>query len=245
MRLLGLLLVAALTVGVASAQDCETGGCAPQCGPEAAEKIDCEALCTELKSARRDIAVARGEFKRLARLEQRALKAARKDVFKQSPQGQAMAPALSAAADLLEATGAAEKDTKVSALCSQMAASYRAMARALDKKDEHLAKTLRARKPAERAGETYKRALALLQEPATERPETAASWRMIKQGDPRYRAFARNMKLLQASLAAMAVASPKGAVCVDGVKKLEGFLQVHFAGVATERPQPPPAPAPT
>ena len=228
------LMLLCLTGGLVAAED-DTA-----CGPAA--------RCDALASARKEIRIARSEFKRLARVEQTALKQARRVVFGETPQGKAMAPGFGAAADLLEA--AAAEDKKLAKLCSEMAASYRAMAAALDRKASYLSADQRAKPPAKRADATFKQAHGLLtaaKPSATGKDNVAAAWSMVCKGDPRHRALAKNMQTLGAALATAEGSQPTGSTkaTLARVRQLTALLQLRFKGVATERPQPPPAPAPT
>ncbi|MHC4548058.1 MAG: hypothetical protein ACYTEZ_04705 [Planctomycetota bacterium] len=213
---------------------------------QAGEPADPETCSRDLGAARIDLRTARWEFKRLPRLERVALEDARTVVFSGTARGRAMAPAYGAAGDLLAAAAAQEKDRRIARLCSDMAASVRSMARALDKQEQHLPPALRRQKPTERAAETYERARRLLETAAQEKDDknTAAAWRLVKQGDPRYRALARGMRALKTSFATAGTleATGKTRTCLTGAKQLIDRLQAHFDGVATERPRPAPAP---
>jgi len=209
--------------------------------PETA--CDPASACDALAPARKEIRVARSEFKRLARVEQTALKQARQVVFLGTARGKAMAPGFGATADLLEV--AAKQDKDLAKLCTEMAASFRAMAAALDKQAGYLTPEQRAQAPEKRADATFKQAHGMLTaaKPST-REDAAAAWSIVRRGDPRYRALAKNMKVLRAALAT-AEGSPEAKAHLARVRQLTDLLQARFLGVATERPQPPPAPPPT
>jgi len=227
-RLLPLLLLAC---GLAAA------------GEQAPAPAPAEDPAPALAKAREDLTVARTEFKRLARVEQAAIRDARATLEK-TKRGAALAPAFSAAADVLEA--AAAEDGAWSRLCRDMAESYRALARELDAKERYLDADLRARKAAERAADTASRALALLAAGAQEEQgeEVAAAWRIVRAGDPRFASLARNHAALAGAFATLAERKCESAA-VDRARKLHESLAPYFEGVDTERPPPPPAmPAP-
>ncbi|MHC4134031.1 MAG: hypothetical protein ACYTDU_09260 [Planctomycetota bacterium] len=224
---------------------CLTGGLVAAEGDTASDPA---ARCDALTSARKEIRVARSEFKRLARVEQSALKQARQVVFRETAQGRTMAPGFGAAADLLGA--AAAEDKKLAKLCTEMAASYRAMAAALDRKASYLSADQRAKPPAKRADATFKQAHGMLtaaKRSGTGKDNAAAAWSIVRKGDPRYRALAKNMQTLGAALATAEGSQPTGSTkaTLARVRQLTDLLQARFEGVATERPQPPPAPPPT
>lgn len=178
-----------------------------------------------LAAAREELKSARGEWKKLAQVEKDALREARKTVLA-TAKGRALAPALLAAADLLE--GAAGDE----AVVSQMALSYRAMAEEIDRKV---------------APEAKARAAALLEEGATEKEtdEAKAAWRLVKRGDPRYRALAVNMKELNTALASLGERDGALGTALAGVAKLNKALAPCFEGVETARPEPPESDCPT
>ncbi len=188
--------------------------------PVAATVLE-EALAT----AREELKLSRGEFKKLAQVERDALRDARRTVAA-TAKGRALAPTLLAAAEWLE--GASGDD----ALVSQMARSYRAMAEELDRKIAPDAKA---------------RIAALLEEAAAEKEtrEAKAAWHLVKRGDPRYRALAVNMQALKAAL--LSVSERDGALGTpfEGVAKLNKALEPYFEGVETARPEPPESDCPT
>ena len=249
-----LLLLPAL-LGSALAQDCETPAAAP------VAKVTDASLGEALESARQDLVISRTEFKRCAKVEQDVLKDAREVVYRKTPLGQAMPVALSAAADLME-SAAAQAGKPAAKLCADMAASYRAMARELDRKERHLNDAQRALKPAERAADTYAKAREALLAPAGDpHPAAEDSWSVVKRGDPQFRALARNMKALDAAWAALDADCGKACgECAEGTdapgcctgkvallqaKELLAKVQPAFADVQTERPEAPPAAVPT
>jgi hypothetical protein len=182
-----------------------------------------------LATAREELKFARGEWKRLARVEKDALKDARSTVAT-TAKGRALAPALLAAADLLEgARGDAGDDAD---LLAQMALSYRAMAEEIDRKV---------------APEAKARAAAMLEEGATEKEtdEAKAAWRLVKRGDPRYRALACNMKELNAALASLGDRDGALGTALADVAKFNKALAPCFEGVETARPEPPEEDCPT
>jgi len=193
--------------------------------PVAAASDATEALST----AREDLMLARGDFKKLARVEKDAIRDARTAVAT-TARGRALAPTFAVAADTLEGVrGQAKEDAD---LLGQMAESYRAMAAELDK---------------EIAPEAKANLAKLLEEAAAEKDETGAkrAWRLVKRGDPRYRALARNMKELNAALASLEESDgPVGDALVK-VRKLNEALAPLFEGVETARPEPPAAACPT
>ena len=212
--------------------------------PETAR--DPASACDALAPARKEIRAARSEFKRLARVEQTALEQARQVVFLGTARGKAMAPGFGATADLLEV--AAKQDKDLTKLCTEMAASFRAMAAALDKQAGHLTPEQREQAPAKRADATFKQAHGMLTaaKPST-KEDAAAAWSIVRKGDPRYRALAKNMLVIGTALETAEGSQPTGAVkaTLARVRQLTDLLQARFEGVATERPQPPPAPPPT
>jgi len=182
-----------------------------------------------LSTAREQLGLSRGEFKKLPRVEKDALRDARSTVAG-TAKGRALAPALLAAADLLEgARGDAGEDA---GLVTQMALSYRAMADELDKKV---------------APEARERAAELLEDASAEKetPEVTTAWRLVKRGDPRYRALAVNMKLLGESLSSLAKRSGALGDAIAKASKLHAALEPYFEGVETERPEPPESDCPT
>ena len=182
-----------------------------------------------LATAREELVFARGEFKRLARVEKEALRDARSTIAA-TAKGRALAPAFLAAADLLEgARGTAGDDAD---LLAQMALSYRAMAEELDRKV---------------APEAKARAAALLEEGAAEKEpdEAKAAWRLVKRGDPRYRALACNMKALDAAFASLGERDGALGTALEGVAKLNKALAPYFEGIETARPEPPEEDCPT
>jgi hypothetical protein len=214
--------------------------------PETAD--DPAASCDALAPARKEIRFARAEFKRLARVEQTALKQARQVVFSKTQRGRAMAPGFSATADLLEV--AAKQDKSLARLCTEMAASFRAMAAALDKQASYLTPDHRAMPPVKRAEATFKAAhgmLAAAAKSAADEDDAAKAWSIVRKGDPRYRALAKNMQVLGTALETAERSQPTGSVkaTLAQVRQLTDLLSARFEGVATERPKPPPAPAPT
>jgi hypothetical protein len=194
--------------------------------PVAAEMDDPSA---SLATARDELKLARGEFKKLPQFEKDALRDARKTVAA-TARGRALAPAFAAAADLLEgARGEAKDDAD---LVAQMALSYRAMAVELDKAV---------------APEAAARATALLEEGAAEKEtdEAKAAWRLVRRGDPRYRALALNMLKLGEALSSLAERDGALGAAVGRVAKLHKALEPCFEGVETARPEPPEAECPT
>jgi hypothetical protein len=183
--------------------------------PAAAE--DAPDPAEALASARADLKISRTEFKRLTRVEREALAEARTTVARKA---RGLAPAFAAAADLLEGVKGEE-------LIAQMAKSYRAMAEEIDKTPP--------------APEVKARAEALLGEAAAEKDEepAAAAWRLVKRGDPRYRALAANMKALKEAYETLGEAEGEAAAAVAGALKLHQALEPWFEGVPTERPAPP------
>lgn len=182
-----------------------------------------------LPAAREELNLARGEFKKLPRVEKDALRDARVTVAG-TAKGRALAPTLLAVADLLEgARGEAGEDAD---LVAQMALSYRAMADELDKKV---------------APEAKAQAAELLEEAAAEKEtaETKAAWRLLKRGDPRYRALAVNMKALGAALSSLEGREGALGAAVVKAAKLRRALEPYFEGVETARPEPPAADCPT
>ncbi|MHC5040740.1 MAG: hypothetical protein ACYTGI_00015 [Planctomycetota bacterium] len=209
---------------------------------------DPAATCDTLAPARKEIRLARFEFKRLARVEQTALRQAREVVFSKTERGKALAPGFGAAADLLEVASKQDKDLEK--LCTEMAASFRAMAAALDKKAGYLTPEQQAQPPAKRADATFKTAHGMLTAAAKSKaPEddVARARALVRKGDPRHRALAKNMQVLGVALKAAEGSQPTDAVkaTLARVRQLTDLLAAQFAGVATERPKPPPAPAPT
>jgi hypothetical protein len=206
------------------------------------------ASCDALKPARKQIRFARAEFKRLARVEQTALQDARRVVFSKTARGTALAPGFGAAADLLEA--AAKQHKGLEKLCTEMAASFRAMAAALDEKAGYLTPEQRTQPPAKRADATFLAAhgkLTAASKSKAAEDEVARAWALVRKGDPRHRALAKNMQVLGVALQT-AEGSPSteaAKATLARVRQLVDLLAASFEGVATERPEPPPAPAPT
>ncbi len=194
--------------------------------PAAAETTDPAAA---LSTAREQLGLSRGEFKKLPRVEKDALRDARATVAG-TAKGRALAPTLLAVADLLEgARGDAREDAD---LVAQMALSYRAMANELDK---------------EVAPEAKARAAELLKEAAAEKEtqEAKTAWRLVKRGDPRYRALAVNMQALKAALAALGEREDGLGAALAGVATFNKALEPYFEGVETARPEPPESDCPT
>lgn len=185
--------------------------------------------CDELADTREELKLARGDFKKLARVERDVMRDARIAVAA-TAKGRALAPAFASAADALEGVRGQAKD--LADVLGQMAESYRAMAAELDK---------------EIAPEAKAKADELLKAAAEEKdaPEAKASWRIVKRGDPRYRALAANMKVLGATLLALGERDGEVGEALAKVAKLHKGLEPMFAGVETERPKPPEADCPT
>lgn len=188
-------------------------------------RVDLEALA----EAREDIDVARGDFKKLARLERDAMRDARNAVAA-TAKGRALAPSFAAAADALEGVRGQAGD--VEDPLAAMAKSFRAMALELEK---------------EIAPETKAKAEELLKAAAEEKDEgeAAAAWRIVKRGDPRYRALALNMKVLGEALAALGERDGEVKKALARVAKLHKGLAPLFEGVETARPEPPETDCPT
>jgi hypothetical protein len=188
-------------------------------------RVDTEALA----EAREEIKLARGDFKKLARVERDAIRDARAAVTA-TAKGRALAPSLAAAADALEGVRGQAGD--LADALGGMALSYRAMAEELEK---------------EIAPEAKAGALELLKAAAEEKdaPDTKAAWRIVKRGDPRYRALACNMKALGAALAALGERDGEVGKALAAVTRLHKGLAPLFEGVETERPKPPEADCPT
>lgn len=198
-----------------------------------------------LEPARKEIRYVRAEFRRLARVEQTALKQARQIAFGKTARGKALAPGFGAAADLLEV--AATQDKHLRKLCAEMAASFRAMAGALDRKASYLTPERRAQPPAKRADATFRAAHGKLTAAAKSKPDgenAARAWALVRKGDPRHRVLAKNMQVLGIALEAAEGAQPSDAAkaTLARVRQLADLLAAQFDGVATERPKPPPAP---
>jgi hypothetical protein len=195
--------------------------------PAVAEEtlVDIEALA----EAREEIKLSRSDFKKLARVERDALREARVLVAT-TAKGRALAPAFTAAAEELE--GVRGQAQELSDVLGQMAQSYRAMAAELDK---------------EVAPEATAKAVELLKAAAEEKAaaEAKASWRIVKRGDPRYRALACNMKALGDALAALGERDGDVGKALAKVAKLHKALAPMFEGVETARPEPPETDCPT
>ncbi len=187
--------------------------------------VDTDALA----EAREEIRIARGDFKKLARIERDAMREARA-VVAATAKGRALAPAFAAAADALE--GVRGQATDLSDALGQMALSYRAMAEELEK---------------EIAPEAKAKAKELLEAAAEEKDagDAKAAWRIVKRGDPRYRALACNMKALGEALAVLGERDGEVKKALAAVAKLHKALEPLFEGVETERPKPPEADCPT
>ena len=148
-----------------------------------------------------------------------------------------------AAADQLElAAKEAKPDEKLTKLYADMAASHRALARTLDKKESCLTAEQREQKPAERAESTLEQAKTLIKAAAAEEAteETKTYWSIIKKGDPRYASLARNMAALGAAQRTIQRRPRDGklAAILKNVKELHASLVPYFSGVKTERPPP-------
>lgn len=195
--------------------------------PAFAEETRVDTLA--LAEAREEIKLARGDFKKLARVERDAIRDARAAVAA-TAKGRALAPALAAAADALEGVRGHAGD--LADALGEMALSCRAMAEELEKEISPEAKAL---------------ALELLKAAAEEKdaPDAKAAWRIVKRGDPRYRALACNMKALGAALAALGERDGEVGKALAAVAKLHKGLAPMFEGVETERPKPPEADCPT
>jgi hypothetical protein len=178
-----------------------------------------------LAKAREEIDLARGDFKKLARVERDVMREARVAVAA-TAKGRSLAPSFAAAADALE--GVRGQAGELETALAEMAKSFRAMAAELEK---------------EIAPEAKAKAEELLAAAAEEKDEDAAkrAWRIVKRGDPRYRALAANMKALGEAMKELG--EPEGDVgkATAKVGKLMKGLAPMFEGVETERPKPPEA----
>jgi hypothetical protein len=182
-----------------------------------------------LPKAREEFAFANGQFRKLPRIERDAIRDARETVAG-TAKGRALAPAFLAAADALEAV---RKDAgDLSGLLGQMALSYRAMA---DELDKAVALEMKAK------------VAALLKEAADEKgdEDTNRAWRIVKKGDPRYRAIACNMKAIGEALATLDEQKGEVGQALAKVKGLHKALEPMFDGVETARPEPPGSDCPT
>ena len=249
-----------LGAGLAAAQDCDTADCRVSDVPTPMAKSDADTLHNGLSSARADLRIQRTEFKRLARVEQTVLREARAKVYKDCPNGRSLARTYGAAADLMEAAASQAKGNEVLAkMCADMATSYRAVAKTIDRRESYLGDELRGKEPAVRAAATFRATLKVLDAAAKEaatwdaakQAEVASCWTVVKKGDPQFRAFARNMKALNGAWKAV-----DGATAGDGIpaglsqslaktRKLMGLLAPLFNGVKAERAAPEPSVAPT
>jgi hypothetical protein len=188
-------------------------------------RVDVDALA----EAREELKLARGDFKKLARVERDVMRDARVAVAL-TAKGRALAPAFAAAADALEGVRGQAKE--LSDALGQMAQSYRAMAAELEKEVAPGAKA---------EAEELLKAAAEEKDAAEAKP----AWRIIKRGDPRYRALACNMKALGEALAALGEREGEVGKALARVTKLHKGLEPMFLGVATARPKPPEADCPT
>ncbi|HEX5136986.1 MAG TPA: hypothetical protein VFY93_08450 [Planctomycetota bacterium] len=182
-----------------------------------------------LAKAREEIPLSRGDFRRLARVERDAIRDARGTVAA-TARGRALAPALAAAADALE--GVRGQARELSDTLGEMARSYREMAAEFDKEIAPEAKR--------RAGDLLKAA-----DEEKETPEAKAAWKIVKRGDPRYRALACNMKALGEALAALGEREGEVGAAIATAARLHKALAPMFEGVETERPAPAEAACPT
>jgi hypothetical protein len=182
-----------------------------------------------LAEAREEIKLARGDFKKLARVEREVMRDARVTVAA-TAKGRALAASFGAAADALEGVRGQAKE--LSDALGEMALSYRTMAEELDK---------------EVAPEAKAKAEDLLKAAADEKDagEAKAAWRIVRRGDPRYRALACNMKALGEALAALGERDGEVGKALARVAKLHKALEPMFQGVETSRPKPPEADCPT
>jgi len=199
-----------------------------------------------LNSARKDLRTSRDDFKAMSPDERGVVKGARAAVAA-TPKGMALAAALGAAADLLEAANDAGEDSAAD-LCRHMAKSYRAMADELDEDASYLTDEMKEVAPAKRADDTFATAEKLLADAAND--DTASpSWDCLKRTDPRMRALALNTKTLARGYATLAEGKheEKLEAAVAKAAKLQAALEPYFEGVRTSKrdepePEPPPKP---
>jgi hypothetical protein len=198
-----------------------------------------------LSTARKDIKDARGDFKEMPPGDRAVVDDARK-VIMRTADWRALAPALGAAADLLEGAGAAKGDD--ADLCAYMARSYRAMAEDLDKGESYLPDELKEQTPGERAATTFADAEKLLAARADVAPDEGAAhaWQVIRRNDPRWSAFALNFKTLARGYATLAEGkhSEELTAAVANARKLHEELATYFKGVKTKRDDDEPEPEP-
>lgn len=188
-----------------------------------------ETAAEALGTAREEIKIARGDFRRLPRIERDAIKDARAATAA-TAKGRSLAPAFAVAADQLE--GVRGQAREIAAVLGEVAECYRQMAAELDK---------------EIAPEAKEKVADLLKAAAEEKDgdDAGRAWRLIKRGDPRYRALAYNMKEIKAALGSLD--EQQGAVgeALMNVARINEALAPLFEGVETERPAPPAAACPT
>jgi len=203
-----------------------------------------------LAGARKDLKTARDDFKALSPDERGVIKTARQAVAR-TAEAKALAPALGAAADLLD--GASSGNGPDAELCGQMAKSYRAMADELDKDESYLSDEMRGKTPAERADATFAEAEKFLAAAVDGTPGEQATTALecLKRSDPLWRALALNTKTLARGYATLAATEhdEKLAAAVAKAAKLQKALEPFFAGIRTSKrdepaPAPPPPPAP-
>ena len=200
-----------------------------------------------LSSSRKDLKVSRDDLKLLSADERGVVRKAR-DGVAETATWKALAPALGAAADLLERAG--EGTGADAELCVYMAKSYRAMAEEIDKDASYLTDEQKEIAPAERADATLAAAEEKLAAvtPEVEAEETATqAWGIMKRADPRCRALALNAKTLGRGFVTLGEKEheKRPGEAIAKAAKLQERIEPLFAGVRTSRAEPEPAPAPT
>jgi hypothetical protein len=199
-----------------------------------------------LSSSRKDLKVSRDDLKGLSVDERGVVRKAR-DGVAETATWKALAPALGAAADLLERAG--EGEGADAELCVYMAKSYRAMADEIDKDASYLTDEQKELAPAERADSTFAAAEEKLAAvaPEVETEETGKeAWGVMKRADPRCRALALNVKTLGRGFVTLGAKEheKRPGEAIAKAAKLQERIEPLFAGVRTSRDEPAPAPAP-
>jgi hypothetical protein len=198
-----------------------------------------------LNTARKDVKRARDGFKNMSPDERFVVDDARK-VIMRTADWRALVPAFGAAADVLEAAGAGEG--AASDLCHHMARTYRAMAEDLDGDAVYLDAEMRKKTPADRAAKTFERAeqlLAARADVATDE-DAALAWQTVRRIDPRWRAFALNVRTVARGYPTLAAMErdEKLAALIGKAETLHKAIEPYFKGVRTKQDEEEPEPEP-
>jgi len=236
-------LLPMLLSALALAEDCPS-----DCDKPCCEAQDC---CESLAAARKEIATAKSDVKKLGKDERTALADAEKLALGTTAAGKALAPTFGAAADLLHVAAKLRAENgKEGALLGELETTYRAIAKELAGKESYPAPAADDTEAGEKAAAAHATAKELWAAARSESekekvtPEASKAWRLVKGGSPLYRALAINLLATTGAMKALDC-SDEGAACtkaIAAVAELNALLAPAFDGVKTEKPAAAPAP---